>query len=386
VPANLDFIASTSIGKLLYDNMSMNNITGGLKVADEKVTLNGLKINMLGGSVTVNGDYNTKPRNPSVNFNLDVSKFDIPSCYKTFVTVKKLAPVAEKCSGNVSVKMQMNTDLDEHMSPVYETFYAKGLLNAEKLEVKDFVPMNKVSEALKIDKFKQMNIGNANIEFSISKGRLEVKPYTFKVDNVSTTMSGWNSLDQQMSYDAVMEIPREIFGGQANAVLDGLVKKAGNQGLAYKPGDNVIVAAKITGTFTNPVVTTDLKKSVQGAMTEIKEQVKEKVTEKVTQEVTKVKEDVSAKAQKIISDAEVKAQQMRDEAKRAGDQMVAEAEKQGKALVDKASNPVAKLAAKESAKQLVKTAKSKSENLQQETGKKADKLIQDARVEAAKIK
>ncbi len=385
VPGNLDFIATTSIGKLLYDNMVMSNVSGGLKVSDEKITLNNLKINMLGGSITVNGDYNSKPQNPAINFNLDVSKFDIPSCYTTFMTVKKLAPVAEKCSGNVSVKMNISTDVDKHMSPVYETMNAKGLLNAEKLEVKDFILMNKLSEALKIEKFKQMNIGSTSLEFSISKGRLDVRPYTFKMDKVSATMSGWNSLDQSISYDAVLEIPRELFGGQANAVLEGMVKKAGSQGVTVKPGSTIVVAAKMKGTFLNPVITTDIKNSVQGAITEIKQQVQEKVTEKVNQEVVKVKEDVSAKAQKMIADAEAKAQLLKDEARKTGDQLIKEADNQGKKLIDNSSNPVAKMAAKETAKKMSQTAKNKSYQLQQEANTKANKLIEDARKEAAKL-
>lgn len=382
VPANIDFTAKTSIGRLLYDNMEMKNISGQLVIRDETVTLSPFKMETLGGTLGVNGSYSSKGVTPAIDFDLDVKHFSIPLCYKTFGTVQKLAPVAEKCSGFVNTRLRITSSLDAAMKPVYETFNGSGMLSTESVEVKEFLPMKKIGEALKMDKFSRIAPGNVKMEIAIVKGRLEVKPFDFTIDKIKTKMSGWSALDQSIGYDAVMEIPREMFGGQANAVLDGMVKKAGSQGLNIDPGSTIVVAAKITGTHLQPVVTTDIKKSVNSAVNEIKSQ----VTEKVKEEVQKVKEDVSAKAQKLIADAEKQAQQIKDEAKKAGDLLIKEAEKQGEELVKKAGNPITKAAAKESSKQLVKQAKNKSEKLQQEADKKAQQVMEKARAEAEKIK
>lgn len=382
VPANIDFTAKTSIARLLYDNMDMKNINGQLVIRDETVTLSPFKMETLGGTLGVSGSYSSKEANPAIDFDLDVKHFSIPLCYKTFGMVKKLAPVAEKCSGYVNTRLRITSSLDAAMNPVYETLNGSGMVSTESVEVKEFLPMKKVGEALKMDKFSRIAPGNVKMEIAIVKGRLEVKPFDFTIDKIKTKMSGWSALDQSIGYDAVMEIPREMFGGQANAVLDGMVKKAGSQGVNIDPGSTIVVAAKITGTHLQPVVTTDIKKSVNSAVNEIKTQ----VTEKVKEEVQKVKEDVSAKAQKLIADAEKQAQQIKDEAKKAGDALIKEAEKQGEELVKKATNPITKAAAKESSKQLVKQAKNKSDKLQQEADKKAQQVIEKARAEAGKMK
>ncbi|MEI6576021.1 MAG: AsmA-like C-terminal region-containing protein [Bacteroidota bacterium] len=386
IPANLDFVAKTTITKLIYDNIIMTNVAGGLRIADEKLTLDGLQMNLLGGSMVMTGSYDSKPVNPAVNFNFDVKRFDIPLTAKTFKSVSTMAPVAKYCSGKTSTKIQISTSLDEKMMPILPTMNGKGMIGVEQLVVKDFIPMNKLSESLKIDKFRKMDIGNAMMEVIINKGRVEVKPFTFMTDKIKSTVSGWNALDQQISYVSVMEIPRAMLGPQANAVFDGLVKKAGSQGVVIKSGETIIVSAKMTGTFTNPLISTDLKNSANAALNEAKQQVEQQVKQKVQEEITKVKEDASVQAQKLIADAEKKAAELKAAAKVSGDQLVAEADKQGKALVSKASDPISKMAAKETAKQLTKQAQQKSDKLQKEADQQGKAIIDAAKVEAGRLK
>jgi hypothetical protein len=343
-------------------------------------------MNLLGGSMVMSGNYNSKPQAPVFDFNLDVKRFDIPLTARTFNTVKKLAPVAAYCSGKMSTKIKLSASLDEKMTPILGTMNGKGMISGDQLLVKDFIPMNKLSETLKIDKFRKLDIGNASMEVTIRNGRVEVDPFTFTTDKIKYTVSGWNALDQQISYTSVMEIPRALFGTEANAVLDGMIKKAGSQGVNVKAGETIIVSAKMTGTFMNPVIGTDLKNSATAALTEVKKQVEQEIKQKVQEEVAKVKEDASAQAQKIIAEAEQKAAQLKAAAKVSGDQVVAEADKEGKSLIAKASDPISKIAAKEAAKQLQTQAKNKSEKLQKEADQKSQALIDAAKVEAARLK
>ncbi len=386
VPANINFTLNSAFDRILYDNLDMSQVTGIVKLADRKLALENLKLNMLDGSLAVNGYYSTQKTEPQVDFKLDLNQFDIPKTFKTFVTVQKLAPIAEKCAGKMSIKMNLNTSFDKTMAVNYNTLNAGGSLTATKVEVKGLEVLNKIADALKIDKFRKIGIDKVNIDFNIANGRLNVKPYSFTFEKIKMTLSGWNSLDQTMNYDLVSEIPRELFGGAANGVLNNLVSQANSKGLNIQPGNVIIVAIKIGGTFSKPVITTNIKKSVNDAVNDLKKEVIETVKDKAKETIDKAKTEVSAQAQKILDDAKVKAQQLKDEAKKAGDLLIAEADKQGKALVDQATNPLTKAAAKESAKQLLKVANDKSTKLQQEAAAKADKVLADAQAQADKLK
>ncbi len=386
VPANLDLSLRSSFGRILYDNLDMSNVLGIIKLNNRKLSLETFKMNILGGGLTVNGYYSTQKAEPQVDFNLDITNFDIPQTWKTFVTVQKLAPVAEKCSGKFSAKMKLNSLFDGKMNPQYNSMNGSGALSANNLSVKGFEPLNKIADALKIDKFRNLGIDKVALNFSFANGKVEVKPYSFTFEKIKTTISGWNSLDQSISYDVVMEIPRELFGGAANGVLNDMVSKANSNGLNIQPGNVIIVAAKIGGTITKPTISTNIKKSVNDAVNDLKNQVIEEVKDKVNQEVKQVKADVEAKIQKILADAQVAADQIRAQAKSAGDALIAEADKQGKALVDQANNPITKAAAKKTAEKLVEEATNKSNQLQQEAEVKANKVLDDARKEAEKLR
>lgn len=386
VPANLDITMKSSFGRILYDNLDMSNVLGIIKLNNRKLLLETFKLNMLGGGLTVNGYYSTQKAEPQIDFNLDISNFDIPQTWKTFNTVQKLAPVAEKCSGKFSAKMKLNSLFDGKMNPQYNSMNGSGALSATSLKIKGFEPLNKIADALKIDKFRNLGIDKVAMDFSFANGKVEVKPYTFSFEKIKTTISGWNSLDQSISYDVVMEIPRELFGGAANGVLNDMVSKANTNGLNITPGNVIIVAAKIGGTITKPTISTNIKKSVNDAVNDLKNQVIEQVKDKVNQEVTKVKADVEAKIQKLLADAQATADRIRAEAKNAGDQLISEADKQGKALVEQATNPITKAVAKKSAEKLVQEATNKSNQLQQEAEVKANKVLEDAKKEAEKLR
>jgi hypothetical protein len=386
IPANLDLTLNSSFNRILYDNMEMTNVLGIVKIADRKLTLEKFKMNMLEGTMVASGFYSTQKTEPQVDFDLDINQFDIPKTFNTFVTVQKLAPIVEKCTGKISIKTDFKTNLDKTMAVDYNSLEATGSVTATKVEVKGFEAITKIADALKIEKLKKIAIEKVNIDFHIANGRINIKPYSFTFEKIKITVSGWNSLDESMNYDVVCEIPRELFGGAANGVLNNLVSQANSKGLNIQPGNTIIVAIKVGGTITKPVISLNIKKNVNDAVNDLKNQVIETAKEKVQETVKTVKADVEAQVQKLIADAQAKAQQLKDEAKKAGDALVAEADKQGKALEDQASNILTKAAAKETHKQLVKTAQDKSNKLQQEASVKADKLIEDAKAQAEKLK
>ncbi len=385
IPANIDFSLQSSFSRVLYDRMDMTNVIGKIKVTNRKLSIENLKMNVLDGSLAVSGYYSTQKPDPEIDMDLDANQFNIPKTFKTFVTVQKLAPIAEKCMGKVSAKINVTSSLDKTMTPIYNTLDGYGQLKLNNVEIKGFEPINKIAESLKIDKFRRIGIDNTAIDITIADGKVHFKPHSFTYEKIKMTFSGWNALDQTIGYDVVLEIPRELFGGAANSVLNNLVSKASSKGVNIQPGNTVIVAAKISGTYAKPTITTDIKKNVNDAVTDLKEQVKETVQEKVNEAVGNVKAEVQAQVQKILNDAQKQAQLLRDEAKRAGDKLISEAEKQGQALVDKATNPITKAAARETSKQLVKTAKEKAAQLNQEAETKANKVLADAQKQVDKL-
>lgn len=57
VPSNIDFVLNAAISKLLFDNWAMEQVQGTVIIRDQKISLNNLNLNTLGGNMNVSGAY-----------------------------------------------------------------------------------------------------------------------------------------------------------------------------------------------------------------------------------------------------------------------------------------------------------------------------------------
>lgn len=126
IPANIDFSLTTAIGKVIYDDLELQNLQGNISMQKEILEMNGLTFNTLGGSVKMNGMYNSaNPKEPEMDYNLVVSNIDIQQAAKTLETLQKMAPITERCAGNVSA-FTISGSLDNHMQPLLNTLSGGG--------------------------------------------------------------------------------------------------------------------------------------------------------------------------------------------------------------------------------------------------------------------
>lgn len=386
VPGNIDFTLNSNIGTIRYDNMNITNVLGTIIVRNSAAILRNLGMNMLEGSLVMNGEYNTKDvKSPVIDFSMNMKDFDIPSTFSTFNTVKKLAPVAENAKGKISADMTLNSRLDATMSPVYSTMQGKGKLMSQNIEIGNSKMFTKLGDALKNDKFKKISLNDLNLSFEIKDGRVFIEPFETKLFSGKMIIGGDQGIDQTLNYAITFSIPRSEFGGAANAALAGLTSAAASKGLNIEPGEMVNIDAKVVGTVTDPKVQLNLKESGKNALKDVKDQLKNVATEKVGA----VKEDVKAKAReqadKLIKDAEAEAQKIRDLAKSGADQIRKESDAAAEKLTKDVKNPLQKVAQQKLAEKTKKEGYEKAAKLEKEADLKAQALVEKAKAEAEKL-
>lgn len=389
VPGNIDFRLTTSLKKVLFDQLSIDNITGLIVLKDSRAALESLKMYLLEGSMVVNGEYNTQDMTkPFIDFGLDISNFDIKAAYNSFSTIQEYAPVAKDATGKFSTKLVLQSQLDDHMSPMMNTVYAKGHLSSRSIAIENSNTLNKIGEALKTDKFKKLSLNDVELDYEIKEGRIYLEPFENQYDDVTLFAMGDQGLDQTMNYDFNIQMPRASLGSGANQVLDGLSQKAASQGLNIQPSETVNINAKVTGTVTDPKVTLNLKESATSVVEDIKEQVEERVKEEVKEQIDDAKERASAEAEKLIKQAEQQAQSIRDAAKASADQVRKQAYDNAQKVEDQAKGKpkLMRDAAKKSADKIRSEGDKKADKIIKEADQKADAVINKAKQEADKLK
>jgi hypothetical protein len=389
IPANIDFYMQADFAKLIYDNMEMENVNGIIIVKDEAVAMKNLSMNMLNGKMLVTGAYSTKNlEKPTAEFNLDIMDFDIPKAAKTFATLGKMAPIAERTTGSFSAKFTFNTLLDNKMSPIATSINGSGTLATSKIIIENSETLNKLGETLKMDKLKKLSLDKLNISYAVADGKITTKPFDVKFGESKAKVSGSTSFDETIDYLMKMEIPRKEMGGSANSLLEGLAGTANSKGIGLKIADIMKFDVMIGGTYKNPIIKTGLKDAAGNIATDIKNKAteelnkkKEELTNKAKAEANKAISDAQKKADQLIAEAQKQGDAIRAEAKKAGEKLTTEADAQGKKIIDAASNPIAKIAAKKTAEKLHNEAVNKSNTINTEADKKANELVSKAKTQ-----
>jgi uncharacterized protein involved in outer membrane biogenesis len=386
IPENIDFTLGLDLKKVVYDKIMVENIRGRVVVSGGVANLDGLRMDVIGGSVTAGGKVDTRGDYTEADMTLDMLGVDIPSSYATFVTVERLAPMAKYCRGDANVKLEYNSLLDASFSPLYGTIQANGRVFTRDLQIYNLKSFVQLSELLKNEKFREMAPDDMDIKFRVRDGRVIVDPFDLDFDDSRITVSGSHGIDLTMDYLLDMNIAKSDLGEGVNAVMSGVAALASGAGFDLPQSDYVKVKARITGTFSDPKITTDLSGNLQSAKESVKAAIEERVTEEVKKVEEEVREEVSQKAEEIMKQAEEEAGRIMEEARKQGEELVKEAEKQGASLVKEAgSNPIKKLAAQKASDEMVYQAKKQSENLVREAQVKADETLAKARAEAERI-
>lgn len=337
IPGNIDFVLNSTISKLIYDNINITNVSGAVVMRNSKVDMRDLKMNLLDGSMVMNGSYDAKnPRKPIVAFDMNIVEFDVQKTVKTFATVEKMAPIAKKTYGKFSTKMTFNGVMNEKMEPELNTLNGAGVIQTKSVNIQGQPMFVKIGEAMKNDKIKNPTLQDINASFEFKDGRVTVKPFDIKWDNSKINIAGSTGFDNTIDYKMRFEMPRKDLGGAANTAMEGLLAQANttaNSNLAL--GETVKVNALVGGTSDKPTVKLDMKEQANGMKENIKDAAKAEIDKQKEALTNKAKEE----ADKLKNEAEIKAKAEADKIKKqAEDKAKAEAERIKKEAADKAKN------------------------------------------------
>lgn len=383
VPENIEVTLYSKLDNILFNNMEITNAEGTITVSNQRILLDGFKMNMLEGTMVMNGEYNTQDINaPLVDFGLNISGFNIPATYRTFNTVEKLAPVAQNLEGNVSMGVEFTSFLDSTMMPVLGSMVGKGSLSSDNVAIKGSKTLDKLTQVLSLSKdFKGTEVKDVDLSFEIRNGRVYVDPFELNFGNITMVVSGDQGIDGTLNYDMNLVLPSNIMGGSA---LSGLVSSA--SGISVDPGDKVNLAVDVGGTFSDPTIQPNLRSSVSGSLEAVKERAIDDAKKELEKKKEEVKAQASEQAEKILEQAEEEAEKIRAAAKVAADKVREEANTRAEQVLNEAKNPIAKRAAEPLAKKIRQEGEEKAQKIEEEADEKAEAILQRANKEAERLK
>jgi len=381
VPKNIDFTMNANIGKILFDKLTITNTAGVLIVKDGKVRMQNLAMNLLEGSMVINGEYNTQDiKVPSIDFGMDIRHFDITSTLSSFSMLEKILPEPQNYVGKVSAVLTLYSVLDEHLEPVLNSVLSKGLLQTQNVEIRNSKIFGTMADLLKNETWRTPAPGNLNIKYEIKDGRLMLEPIQMNIAQTKFELTGDQGLDMTLNYKINASVPTSAVGSGATDLLSKI------------PGGSSIKEFKITGlvggTATNPEVKLSIADMASTVVDAVKEQVTEIITEKVEEVKEQVREEVNKQIDNIMAEAEKQAENFRNTAKQAAGKLRSEANANADKLEKEAEskNAIQKAAAKVAADKLRKEGEDNAKKLEQEGEKQATATLDAAKKKAGELK
>jgi len=314
IPSFLNCTLTAKANTVLYDNLTLKEVSGKLIIKEEKVSLENMKTSIFGGTIGINGTVSTKGKTPLFDMNLGLNQVDISQSFSQLEMLKKIAPIAGIISGKLNSTIKLNGNLDATtMAPDLKTLSGNllGQLLSTSINPKNSTLLTALTSSVKFIDVSKLNLNDVKAALTFENGKVTVKPFDIKYQDIKATVGGTHGFDQNMNYTIKFDVPAKYLGSEANALLSKLA-----------PSDaaklNAIpINALLSGTFTSPKISTDMKSAVANLSSQLIKQQKEKLVKqgssalidlinknKKSSDTTKTKsqkEDLKAKASDLLN-------------------------------------------------------------------------------------
>ena len=283
IPAFLNCTLNAKATTVLYDNLKLKDVSGKLIIKDEKALLENFKTSIFGGTIGLTGAVSTKTKVPTFNMNLGFNQVDIAQTFTQLDMMKKIAPIAGIINGKLNSTVKLNGNLDANeLTPDLKSISGDllGQMLSTTVNSKNSTLLNALGSNIKFIDMNKVNLNDIKAALTFDNGKVNVKPFDIKYQDIKITVGGTHGFDQTMNYNLKLDVPAKYLGNEANAFI-----------AKMSPADaaklqNIPINAIITGNFSNPKITTDMKTAVSSLATQVANQQKEKLTQKGTAALT----------------------------------------------------------------------------------------------------
>lgn len=275
IPSFLNANFNAAANTVIYDNLTLKDVKGNLRIRDEKAILSEMTSSLFDGKVAFNGEVSTKNDVPTFMMKLGMEQLKIGETFQALELFKALAPVAEVLKGNFSSDIALSGNLTDDFTPDLLSLSGNILaniltreINAEKAPI-----LTALGSKLDFIDIEQLNLKELKTKLSFKDGLVSVKPFTVNYKDIAINVEGNHTFDRKMNYKATLEVPAKYLGKDINNLI-ARIDDASLKNLT------IPVTANIGGVYNSPQVSTDFTSGVKNLTNQLIEIEKQKLVNK----------------------------------------------------------------------------------------------------------
>lgn len=282
IPSFLDCSIAASANTVIYDNLTLKNVTGNLRIKDEKAVLSNMTSSIFDGKLGFSGEVSTKNATPKFAMTLGMDNFNIAETFTSLDLLKALAPIAGYLQGKLNSDIEISGSLNDDFTPNLSTISGDVLaaITTTNIDVSDSPLLSALGSKLNFIDLNKLQLNGFKTKLEFKDGMVQVKPFTIDYQDIAINVSGSHSFDKKLNYQATINVPVKYLGTEIN----NLIAKIDDKSLKTM---TIPVIASIGGLYSSPTVTTDLTSGIKKLTADLIEVEKQKL---IAQGTDKAKE------------------------------------------------------------------------------------------------
>ncbi|MCW1147201.1 AsmA family protein [Flavobacterium lacisediminis] len=282
IPSFLDCSITAKAGTVVYDNLNLKDVSGNMVIRDEAVTLNNLKMGIFGGNIGLTGTVSTKGNTPKFDMNLGLNAVNIAESFTQLDMLKSIAPIAGVINGKLNSTIKLSGNLQNDMTPNLKTISGDlfGQLLSTTINEKNSAMLTSLSSNMKFIDLNKLNLNDVKAALSFKDGKVNVKPFDIKYQDITVNVGGSHGFDQNMNYNLKFDVPVKYLGKDVNNLIAKLTPAD------QKQITSIPVNGLMTGNFSQPKFNSDLKQSTTNLTTQLVKMQKDKYVNQGTTALT----------------------------------------------------------------------------------------------------
>ncbi len=278
IPSFLDCSITAKAGTVVYDNLNLKDVSGNMIIRDEAISLNNLKMGVFGGNIGLTGTVSTKGKTPTFNMNLGLDKVNIAESFSQLDMLKSIAPIAGVINGKLNSTIKLSGNLQNDMTPNLKTISGDlfGQLLSTTINEKNSAMLTALSSNMKFIDMSKVNLNDVKAALSFKDGKVNVKPFDIKYQDIIVNVGGTHGFDQTMNYNLKFDVPVKYLGKEVTNLVAKLTPAD------QKQITSIPVNGLMTGNFSQPKFNSDLKQSTTNLTAQLVKMQKEKLVNQGT--------------------------------------------------------------------------------------------------------
>lgn len=201
IPANIQADINVKAKNVIYSDLLMHNMTGGVLVYDGAVNLQQLKAASDVGSVDLSALYSA-PDAADIHFGfgLKVKRFDISRFMTMMPALDSIMPLLRNVSGIIDANIAATSAITPSMDFDLPSLTAVIKLQGDSLQLLDGETFRTIAKWLMFKNKKRNIIDHMDVDLVVNDNQMYLYPFIFDIDRYRLGVQGHNDLALNFNY------------------------------------------------------------------------------------------------------------------------------------------------------------------------------------------